>query len=381
MYCPPHSTVTDLDYLYISISHVKSKYPSAKLFLGGDFNCPGIDWEHGTLTDSYVPCCLREKLISLSQDTQMFQTVTFPTRAQNILDLCFTTHPNTVLSCEPVPGLSDHDAVLINLQTLLYVIKQNPRKIHLYKQADWEKIREKLSNTSDLYFDLNSTSSRSVDENWSFFVQNFQQIVSDHVPTKILGRRTHLPWMSGTLKRLIRKKLRVYNKARLSCCEMDYKALKKEVKHMLKSHHKTYLMDMISSPNDKKSLWRYIKAQRQEHTGISTLKIPSNGHVITDPVEKANTLNQHFKSVFTVEDSETIPNKGISLFPSLPDLEITTQGVYNILSNCNPYKSPGPDHIHPYSLKATATEVSPMLTHIFQQSLDCGIVPTQWKHA
>ena len=28
-----------------------------------------------------------------------------------------------------------------------------------------------------------------------------------------------------------------------------------------------------------------------------------------------------------------------------------------------------------------ATEVSPMLTHIFQQSLDFGIVPTQWKHA
>lgn len=34
-----------------------------------------------------------------------------------------------------------------------------------------------------------------------------------------------------------------------------------------------------------------------------------------------------------------------------------------------------------YVLKATATEVSPMLSHIFQQSLDSGIVPTQWKHA
>ena len=101
-----------------------------------------------------------------------------------------------------------------------------------------------------------------------------------------------------------------------------------------------------------------------------------------DPAEKANALNKYFKSVFTVEDNETIPNKGISLHPSLPDFEITTQGVYNILSNCNPYKSPGPDCIHPYALKATATEISPMqLTHIFQQSLDSGVVPTQWKHA
>ena len=108
---------------------------------------------------------------------------------------------------------------------------------------------------------------------------------------------------------------------------------------------------MISSPNNKKPLWHYIKAQRQEHTGISTLK-EINGHTITDPAEKANALNEHFKPVFTVEDNETIPNKGISLYPSLPDFEITTQGVYNILSNRNPYKSPGLDCIHPYALKA-----------------------------
>ena len=60
------------------------------------------------------------------------------------------------------------------------------------------------------------------------------------------------------------KKQRVYiYKARLSCCQSDsshYKALKKAVKHMLKSHHKTYLMDMISYPNNKKPLWHYIKA-------------------------------------------------------------------------------------------------------------------------
>ena len=56
----------------------------------------------------------------------MFQIVTFPTRAQNILDLCFTTHPDTVQTCKPARGLSDYDAVLINFQTLLHVIKQNP---------------------------------------------------------------------------------------------------------------------------------------------------------------------------------------------------------------------------------------------------------------
>ena len=122
--------------------------------------------------------------------------------------------------------------------------------------------------------------------------------------------------MSASLKRLIRKKRRVYNKARLSYHEADwsqYKAMKREVKYMLKSQHKNYLI----SGHDflpQHPLWHYIKAQRQEHTGISTLKDSTSGHIITDPAEKANALNEHFKSVFTVEDNETIPNKGISLY-------------------------------------------------------------------
>ena len=79
----PHSTYTLLDDLLFSIATVKQMFPHVQIILGGDFNCPGIDWEHGTLIDSYVPCYFQEKLISLSQDTQ-FQMVTFPTRAQNI---------------------------------------------------------------------------------------------------------------------------------------------------------------------------------------------------------------------------------------------------------------------------------------------------------
>ena len=41
----------------------------------------------------------------------------------------------------------------------------------------------------------------------------------------------------------------------------------------------------------------------------------------------------------------------------------------------------GPDSLHPYVLKATAAELSPILTHLFKQSSQCGKVPSQWKHA
>ena len=81
-----------------------------------------------------------------------------------------------------------------------------------------------------------------------------------------------------------------------------------------------------------------------------------------------------------MEDNVNLPDKGQSLYPTIANFDITTQGVYNILNTCNPHKSPGPDGIHPHVLRATAAEVSPMLTHIFQQSLSTGMLPTQWKH-
>ena len=95
-YCPPNSSPTVLDNLSSSIADIKSKYPHSKILLGGDFNCPGIDWEHGTLTESYRSHSFREKLLEFVQDFQLDQLVTFPTRGMNILDLFLTTHPSIV---------------------------------------------------------------------------------------------------------------------------------------------------------------------------------------------------------------------------------------------------------------------------------------------
>ena len=117
-YCPLHSPATIWEDLSQSIADVKAKYPNSKIFLGGDFNCPGIDWQSGTLIDSYLSCYFREKLILLSQEAQLEQIVLFPTRGPNI---CFTSHPSIVSECYSVPGLSDRDAVIVKFVTSLSI--------------------------------------------------------------------------------------------------------------------------------------------------------------------------------------------------------------------------------------------------------------------
>ena len=146
-----------------------------------------------------------------------------------MLDLCFISHHSIVSECYSVPDLSDHDAVIVKFSTSL-PIKQHSRKIFLYKLADWEELRAKLLSISDIYSELNSKSPKSIEENWLFFRDNFLKVINHHVPTKIIKLLvnifTYHAWVNTSLKRLIRKKQRAYNKAKLYCRESDWLNIK-----------------------------------------------------------------------------------------------------------------------------------------------------------
>ena len=55
--------------------------------------------------------------------------------------------------------------------------------------------------------------------------------------------------------------------------------------------------------------------------------------------------------MFTVEDLSYIPDKGTSPYPAIPEINITLQGVTNLLSSCDPHKSLGPDNLYAAFLK------------------------------
>ena len=78
---------------------------------------------------------------------------------------------------------------------------------------------------------------------------------------------------------------------------------------------------------------------------------------------------------------ESIPEMPASSYPSINNIDISPNRVFKILSELDPYKSRGPDAISRHLVKQTAAEITPMLTHLFQQSLSPGVVPRQWKLA
>ena len=71
-------------------------------------------------------------------DPPMVSLSHLPCKTSKCLRLMLATNPNSVISCEPLPGLSDQDVVLVPIEIPKCVIKQHPRTVYLYKLVDWE---------------------------------------------------------------------------------------------------------------------------------------------------------------------------------------------------------------------------------------------------
>ena len=81
--------------------------------------------------------------------------------------------------------------------------------------------------------------------------------------------------------------------------------------------------------------------------------INEEGNLSSDDTEKCEILNKFFSSVFTQENTTNVPvfNHDIKDLPTLENCFISINDMEKGISNLNPNKSPGPDHIHPKLLK------------------------------
>ena len=89
---------------------------------------------------------------------------------------------------------------------------------------------------------------------------------------------------------------------------------------------------------------------------------------LTTDNDMANTMNNYFSSVFTIEQLNNVPQLGQYEGNIYDTFNFSTEEVQENLQHLNIYKSTGPDMCHP-------------LTHIFNNSIEIGIMPEDWKSA
>jgi len=127
----------------------------------------------------------------------------------------------------------------------------------------------------------------------------------------------------------------------------------------------------------RKSLLHVLyKIKECDTNGVSPLN--SNGTKQSDSQTKAEILNNQFVSVFTTEDTNSIPYIN-SKYKDVQHITVTRNGLQDV----NVHMATGPDNISGMMLKSLCEEllVVDILVLIFQTSLDCGRLPKAWKEA
>ena len=153
--------------------------------------------------------------------------------------------------------------------------RKQPRKVSLLKRGHIVSARNDLKIHLDNYF-TNNPQDKSVDENYNFLTETVLEVMTEHFPQKKLGSRWNVPWMTSSIKRMIRKKQKLYNKAGKSNSQADWKKfkdLRKATKKRLTLAHDKYLLDLLKTdgmdletrkPSMTKRFWTYeIKKPKQ----------------------------------------------------------------------------------------------------------------------
>ena len=130
-----------------------------------------------------------------------------------------------------------------------------------------------------------------------------------------------------------------------------------------------------------KYFWRYCKSKLKNKTGLGDM-ITDQGQLTSDDQEKAELLNRYFASVFTREDTVSIPTLNDRPYDvNLTDIVITPEMAEKKLLKLKISKSAGPDGFHPRILKELSKSITVPLCKIFNKSIMEGCLPNEWKEA
>jgi len=272
LYRPPynnHDYMTELNRTIVDLCQTNK---NAAIWIAGDANLPDINWSIDQVNPKNYTREISESFLQTLARSGLEQTVTFPTRGDNTLDIIITNRPTLTNRCECAPGLSDHD--IIFLDTYIKAPRKKPvrRKILLWKHANWDKIHKGVVSFTDYFLQEHSTLT-PVELLVNELQKELVTILEKYVPSKLCSGRCNQPWFNTLTKRMSRKKGRAHMKARRTNRDRDwtrYRRLKTETQRVCRQAYNKHIADIVGSePGGKKRLGAIVKSKRCDQLGVS----------------------------------------------------------------------------------------------------------------
>ena len=137
-----------------------------------------------------------------------------------------------------------------------------------------------------------------IEGKWQKFKSCINEIVNQYVPKRLTSKRHNLAWLTKTEKKMIVKKHKLYQYAKKSKKQADWKKFKQhknKTQRAVRQAHWNYVNSVRNTSletGNNKPFWNYIKSKRTDNIGVSGIKC--SGILHQDSKSKANILNQQF---------------------------------------------------------------------------------------
>ena len=357
-----------------TLRKVSTEY--SNICLLGDFNMPNIDW-HALDTVSSIDA----DFVRMTQSHALDQVIPRASNAQGtFLDLLFT---NDVTLLYNISHLDDdfnfdvHHRVLFFNMLLRYSLPPRQcKRIYNYKNVDFSVLRNNLNNV------VLSPDCHNVDELWSSFSDQVNDVLQSCVPMVTVKPSRDPPWFDAEARHLIKKKRTLYRRAKRKDTQhlwRRYKDFTNHVKFVLRNKHKDFINSLgdVCTRNPKR-FWSFFRSKTKNPCIPMTI---NNGTVeFQNAKDKACLFNNFFSSVFT-NMNHPVPDCDIVFNDRIPVPHFSVNDVLSVLKHIDVNKACPPFDISPTVLKYCRTSLAHQLTAIFNESIRSGSVPTQWKKA
>ena len=364
---------------------------SSPFYITGDIN---ID----LLSQSNNNVFLYNNLIS---SYNAYNLVTKATRITSstatLIDHFYTNYTHSCSNCYIIKSdLTDHFPLTVKIHQKL-TKKQNPIKfVRSLKNFDKDKFCDDVEEACI----QNINSSQSINEQINILLHVIHTAMNRHIPLRKLSRKqTKLqekPWLTSGLLKSIKNKNKMFSalckvKFQNKALQQKYKCyrnLLNRVQYKAKICYYRQLFD--SSKNNSAHTWRLINE--------------IINHKNTEP-KLPNSVTYHNTSITNLDDICNILNNyfvniGTTLANSIPDYTNLTstflcnrssnsiflkdtdpEEILQIISSLNPKKAVGYDGISSKILQTLGYVISPILSNIFNKSMQLGIFPDKLKIA
>ena len=162
---------------------------------------PGISWIDGQIKPNPTyGTDVNQSLLESINEFALDQLVTEPTRGRNILNLIFSSHPESISNTEVIPGISDHEAVYCEL-----ILHNKPESdnikhpVFLYNRGNMAQFKADFSDFQ-AYFLSSDPYSNNVHENWEKFKQATINAIAKNIPQTMSRAINQLPWITHNIK-------------------------------------------------------------------------------------------------------------------------------------------------------------------------------------